>query len=87
MPEDLSGAGVSTDPRLPSSSLHPRVDANTSIDACPFAAMIKGMNVDPNLVFAVLTQFFGSSDDEGNDELDAEGGVPAPSAPTAQHAS
>lgn len=77
MPEDMTVKGTRVDPRTPSSPLHPHVDAATTIDACPYAALIRGMNVDPDLLFSVLTQFFGA---HGANEaaLTTEDGVPAP---------
>ncbi len=72
MTNDVTENGT-PDYRLPTSPLHPQVEGFASIDACPFGAMIKNMNVDPELLFSVLSQFFG---DAGLDGADATDGTP-----------
>lgn len=67
-----SGAGILP----PSSPFHPAVGPDASIDGCPFGPMIKALNVDPDLIFAVLQQYFGGATEEDEEGEHGDEGKP-----------
>ena len=71
MQNETTETTTSADSRLAAMPFHPPVGENASIDACPFGPMIKGLNVDPNLIFSVLSQYFGSAE-FGDEEIEVE---------------